>query len=340
MQAKKTISEQYDTISWLLRIFLGGTINIGILNATYAYIVNVLPTLPASYQAVPFLGLVIIAITMPLTLSLILTASQHELRVVPPFYIASISWTLVFVLWVNPTNGLTMITPTTILGILYASIGYAEDWVTTQVLGITTERENIYYEHLTVYAEINDVKARLAIPEIRRCLCLSERIEGNVEQGYLLKTKGGFTFRKQILVIRNKESPLLTDIKIVYYEKGRYCLRVSSNFLEEARETSAYLKDILYNRNPKLGFAVIIPFTNTACDTLIDRVIDDMQGYYARSKQLSNVDRFKIAIALLIIPLTVTLFLIEQPLYAALSIAIEVLLAVSQLPDIIRRQKE
>jgi hypothetical protein len=38
------------------------------------------------------------------------------------------------------------------------AVGYIEDIATTTILGIATERSNIYFEQLTVYAEIDDVK--------------------------------------------------------------------------------------------------------------------------------------------------------------------------------------
>jgi hypothetical protein len=295
--------------------------------------------MPSLYVNVTLALFIIAAVITPFLLSLLLTTIQPELRIVPPFYITLISFAWLFVLWVNPSNVSATLTPVITLGTFYVTLGFAEDKLATLILGIAAERERIYFEYLTVYSDIDDVKARFAVPEIRRELFLSERIEGNAEQGYLFKTRRGLFFKNQILVTRSKEYPHSTDVKIVYYEEGKYNLKISPVFPEVTRKTSLYLKDVLYNREPKLGFEVAVEFTNTARDSLIDRVIDEMRGYYVRSKQFSYADKFKIAMLAGVLILTVVLFLIEQPVYGALTIAIEVLLAVLALPDIFGKQK-
>jgi hypothetical protein len=337
-KVKRTLTEDYEIISWLLRIFLGGTINIGILNATYAYL-SVLPSMPSFYAYLIDALFLIFAVITPFLLSLILTAIQPEPKIVPPFYITLISFAWLFVLWVNPHNVSATLTPTITLGLFYVALGFAEDKLTTSILGIATERESIFFEHLTVVAEIEDVKARLIIPEIRRRLYLSERVEGNAEQGYLFKSIGGFIFKNQILLTKNKDSPQSTDLKVVYYEQRKYNLTVSRDFFEQASKNLVYLYEILYNRTPSFGFYIVTDFTNKATDPLIDKVIDDLRGYYVKSKQFSNADKFKVVMFVGILILTAALFLIEQPLYGELTIAIEVLLLVFELPDVIRRQK-
>lgn len=344
---KKTVAENYDIISWILCVFLGGTMNIGILNAAYGYIMYYWSTLPVPNPPVPTLyhyallmGYVIAVAILPFILSLILTAIQSELRIVPPFYITLISAAWMLVLWVNTSNVSTQLAPTLTLGMFYVTLGYGEDYATTYILGKAVERESIYYEHLRVYADIEDVKARFMVPEIAQSTHLSERVEGNAEQGYLFKTKSGPIFKNDIWINRDKDFPEVTSIKIVYYEVGRYNLRVSPRFIEEAHKMSRYLEDVFIYHEPKMGVEIIVPFTNKAFDRSIDRILDEMRGYYTRSKQFSTTDKFKIALLVGILILTGILFAIEQPTYAILSIAIEVLIAVLGLPDIIRKQRE
>jgi len=340
-RATKSVTENYDIISWVLCIFLGGTINIGVLNAFYSYVTALsLPAKTILISEIILGGLIVIAITLPLILSLILTAIQPEFRIIPPFFITIISWVWLFVLWVNQSNASTMIPLTFFIGTFYVTMGYFEDWGTTKILGKAIERENIYFEHLLVYAEINDVKNRLITPEIRRTLHISETVEGKSADCYLLKTRNVFTFKNDIILAKNKESPELTDLKIVYYEVERYSLRVSKDFVEDAHMISGYVRDVFTNHVPNIGVEVVASFGNTVNDPSIDRVIDDMRGFYARSKQFSNADRFKIGLLTIVLILTGILFIIGQPTYAVLSIAIEVLIAVLGLPDIIRRQRE
>lgn len=337
---KKTTAENHDIISWLLCIFLGGTINIGILNAAYSYYLQNLPSISDLYRIIITVSYILFAILLPFILSLILTGIQPELRIVPPFYITAISWAWMFVLWINPNNASTMITPTILIGMFYVALGIAEDKLTTAILGIAIERRNIYFEHLRVYATIDEVKDRLTIPEIRRSLYLSDRVEGNAEKGYTFKTKGGYVFINRILIIKDKDFPELTSLKIAFYEKRSYSLKVSPSFIEESHKTLWYLKDVFIGHEPEIGLEVILPFTNSTSDILIDNVVDDLRGYYVKSKQFSIRDRLTIASLVGILALTIVLFLIEQPIYAGLSIAIEVLLAVLQLPDLIRKQRE
>lgn len=311
----------------------------GILNAAYSFMSLMPSSLPSLYQSLILIGFLIVAILLPLILSLLLTTFKPEPRIVPPFWITVVSFAWLFVLLINSSNVSTLLLPTIIVGLFYVTIGRLEDVAAIAILGIAAERESIYYEYLIVYSDIDDVKAKLTIPEIRNALLLAERVEGNAEQGYLFKTKKGFTFKSRILITRNNEYPKLTDLKIVYFEKGSYSLEVSPNFLENAKKNSVYLKDILCNREPKLGFEVVVELTNTARDSLIDKIIDEMHGYYLKSKQLSNVDKFVIFTFVGVLILTIALFMIEQPLYAGLSIAIDVLLAVSELPDIIRKHR-
>ena len=139
---------------------------------------------------------------------------------------------------------------------------------------------------------------------------------------------------------KSKEFPENTDVRLVSYEVGRYSLRESKDLIEEAHKTSWYVKDVFNNHEPAMGIEPIVPFGNAVHDPAIDRVIDDISGLYARSKQFSTDDRLKIVLLITVITLTVTLFAIGQPIYAVLTIAIEVLIAVLGIPNIIRRQRE
>jgi hypothetical protein len=297
------------------------------------------PPVPTLYHYGVLAGYIIVAIIMPLILSLILTSFQAKQLIVPPFYITLISSVWMLVLLVNVSNISTQLVPVLTIGMFYSTLGWGEDWIATSILGKATERESIYFEQLRVYADFNFVKARLTIPEIRRALHISERTEGNIEEGLLFKSIST-VFKNDIIIARDTEYPELTCIKIVYYEVGKYSLKVSPFFIEAAHKMSGYIKDVFNNHVPIIAVEVIVPFTNKALDQSIDRVIDNLRGYYVRSKQLSTADRLKIALLAGTLVLTGILFLIEQPTYAVLSIAIEVLIAVLGLPDIIRKQKE
>ena len=167
---------------------------------------------------------------------------------------------------------------------------------------------------------------------------IREKVE-EVSDGYLFKTRNAFLFKNDITITKSKDYPECTDLRIVYYEVGKYNLKVSKTFIEEAHKISGYVKDVFNNHTPKIGVEVVVPFGNSGLDYSVDRVIDSMRGFYARSKQLSNVDRFRIGLLIGVIFLTLLLFLIGQPLYAIITIAIEILIAVMSLPEIYRKQR-
>ena len=154
-RTKKTMAENYDIISWVLCMFLGGMINVGILNATYAFLqATVYPIADQLLAILVLIGLIVFVVLLPLALSLILTAIQPELRIVPPFFITIISVAWFFVLTINPSNVQDTLFAVAILGMSYIALGYSEDWITTKVLGKAVERDSIYFEKLLVYGEV------------------------------------------------------------------------------------------------------------------------------------------------------------------------------------------
>ena len=336
---RKNVAENYDLVSWFLCILLGGTINIGILNGFDAAVRHSYFPTDSQFVALLFpVSLVALAVIMPIILSLIFSAIQPELRIVSPFFITLMSSVWFFVLWVNTSNVADTLLLAIFIGIFYSAIGYAEDWATTKILGKATDRESIYFEQFLVYADIKDVKNRLLKPEIRDGLNLQGAYDGTEEEGYIFKTKSAFSFRNDIMINRDKQYPELTNIRVTYYEVAKYNLRVSKEFIEETHKMSWYTKDVFFNHTPTIAVEVLSPFANNRIDSAVDRVIDNMQGLYVASKQFSLRDKAKIALLVIVAVLTVAIFLLGEPTYGAMAIAIEVLIAIIGLPDIIRKR--
>jgi hypothetical protein len=341
-RVRKAASDNYDILQWMICVFLAGSINVGIINGAnnysqyWATTVNKAPvnlTLAYIVLAVFIVALVV----LPIVLSLILTSIQPSHLIVPPFYITIVSIVWFCIMSVTPTNAGEALPAIITLGMFYVTLGFGEDWITTKIIGITTEREYVYFEHLRVYSNINSVKERLLTPEIRRALHIAHVPEE--ENNDLVFKSIATQLKRDITISTDSEYPEYTIMKITYYEVGRYSLRVSPFFIEENRKMSSYIKDVFSNRSPAIGIEVIVPFTNKIDDPAIDRVIDRCKGYYNVSKQLSTEDRVKVGLFIAIFILTGILFLVEQPSFAFLSIAIEVLIAVLGFPDIIRKRR-
>jgi hypothetical protein len=346
-------SEKYDEISWVIRIILGGALNIVFLNALSTFIETHITyeAATATYYITnlwtpslfpQFVTLVVMVLIGPFLVSLLLTKREPTLKIVPPFYVAIFGFAWILIFWLIPYESIRAFLAI-VFGVTLLFVGRMEDRLVTSVLGIATDRECIYFEHLRVYAQIEEVKARLSVPEIMDNLFLSDRVEGNAEQGYMFRTERGYDVVNKILLVRDEHFPEtpITNVKIAYYYKKRYNVQFSPTFLENCRRTSGYIRDIFLNRDrdAAMPLEVIVPLTNNVRDPLIDSIIDELMGYYARSKRLSRFDKIKIGAVLGIATMTVGLFVFDQPQLGVASIVLDTFLALSELPDIVRRSK-
>jgi hypothetical protein len=346
-QLEETVSQNYDVISWLFRILLGGAINIVLLSVLVSFVEFYVPLVNGSYdtsvlfapQLLPtFLFLSIAYFISPLILSICLTKRQPYLKIVPPFYISIISIVWMLTYWLS--SNISLLPIVVAFGLTVGYAGYYEDTLATSLMGIATTGDMIYFEHLRLYADIETVKARICVPAIMNALHLSERIEGDNEQGYRFISKRDQFFKTLISLSKDKDYPNLTDVKVAYFEKTRYSIRSSPDLLEYVRKTSKYLQlSVFLEREPKLICEVVMAPTNTARDPLIDSIEDELQGYYARYKRLPARNSIKILGLLGLALLTIGLVLSGQPdIYWQLSILFDVFVYLSELPDLIRRR--
>jgi hypothetical protein len=276
----------------------------------------------------------------PFLISLALTQRTPELRIVPPSYIALIGFVWVLIRWFSPANSNSYFA--VLSAIVIVIFGLLEDNWVIAIDGITTNQRGIYFEHLLVYAEIEKVKDRFCIPEIKNRLGLSDRIEGDAEEGYVLNGSSIENDFIKIYLNRNKQFSDITDLKIVSYSVGKYNLIVSPYAYEIARLKSIYIRDILINREPKLSaltFSIEVDFTNEAQDSTINCLIDDMQGYYVQYKKLPRGDLFKVLGIAGLGVAVILLVIFDQPILASLSGVLEVIILILELPELLKRRK-
>jgi hypothetical protein len=269
---------------------------------------------------------------------MMLTKREPKLHIVPPFWISTVTVFYVLVRWYFPITATTFVS----LGIIavLAVLSRAEDSLITYVLGIATDRESIFFEHLLVFANIEAVKERLSVPEMRTELALSPRIQGDSETGYIFRTARGFDFVDRFLITKSKDYPEEgTDVKIAHYAMGRYNLKMSPVFYQHTRKTSVYIRDILRSREPKLSFQVITELTSNAEDPLVDSIIDDLMGAYMKSKRFSGLDKLKIGATVGVFIASAILIVLGYPLYGGFSALLDALYALTELPDIVSRQR-
>lgn len=339
------MSEEYDLISWVIRIFIGGVLNIviiaGWVNLYWSSGQMVDDTI--NFSSAPLLNIIalwilgFILLSSPLLASLALS-KKYPLRIVPPFYVAIVTSGFIIAIWgVTVPSNLVL---TVIVGFMFALVGLGEDAATIKILGIATDRENIYFEQLTVYADIENVKARLTVPEIKDGLFLSDKIDGDSEKGYTLKSiiSENYVYSHKITLTKSREETETTILKIVYFYVEKYNLTNTPAFMEESTKISLYLKEILRNRKPNIMFARDVEFTNESQDSLIDKIIDENRGYYVKSKRLTKLDWIKIGSIIFIAIFSFILFAVEQTTYGALIAALDALITVTQIPDLLKKR--
>jgi hypothetical protein len=346
MQARQvamSLQVKYSQISWMLRILIGGAFNIVFLRILFDYassnVNNIGGVYYFTHNAVPMIiGLSALVILSPLLLSLVLTKRQPELKIVSPLWI-----TMVTFIWILIVEIFPPLTGTSVLAVYFGAfllfVGWAEDSFAISMLGIATTRESIFFEHLKVYKEIDQVKTRLSTPEIRAALDLSEIVEGDAGQGYTLRTIGKYFDAYRILLTKDKKHPNWTDVKIVYFRKGKYNLEVSPSIIEIAKLSSAGVKDVFENRKPRMKIKVIVPFKNNVIDPLVDSVIDEMRGYIYRFRRIPMESRIKAIGFVVILVITIGLFVAGQFAYGGITGAIDVLYLFTELSDMLRERR-
>ncbi len=300
-----------------------------------------------------FLGLLTFVFLLPFFLSLALTkkdTQQAKLEVVAPQTIGVIGilYAIVFILGVpnlHPSN--VAVATGEVDNFIFGYMGLAlvytfvrlEDRLVVALLGRAAERESIYFQEIKVPVTIDKVKERLVVPEIQSGLRLSPRIEGDSTEGYMLNTPRGFDFVTRIRLVRDETDPSQTLLKLVVYEKTRYSVHADSYIVEMIRRQAGAVLDVLNNRTPPFGAKITVPLTNSAQDSFVDTAIDDMRGLYLKSQRYSIGDKVKVVAIVGIVSLTGLLFATGLTTYGIISVAIDVLFAVNELPDVVSRSR-
>jgi len=283
-------------------------------------------------------------ILFPLISSLAFTERRQEIekiKIVPPFFISIIGAGYLVILLIN--SGTIALNSVFAFGSLfifiYAISGNGQDRIGSAIFGRASERELVYFTKFDVEADIEDVKNRIRIPEIRRQFNFGMKIEGDSGTGYTIVTPRGFDFITKMRLIKDKDKPNNTIVKVAFYEKGRYSLRTSALFVENTKLLSNYLYDVFVDRTPKFETTIKTALTNSAHDELIDSVIDDMRGLYVRSQEFGIGDWIKVGSFVLIVILTIYLFIEGLTLYGGLTIVLDALLGITELPDVFRKRR-
>jgi hypothetical protein len=299
------------------------------------------------YLSIPIFVLFLLS---PFYLSLIFTnrgAEPQNLRLVPPFAIglSTVAYGIVFLLpFPNPNQLNSPLFAAEFvrfsfgfLGLLsFGILSYGQDRLAVLVLGRTAEREGIYFEKIRVHGEIDEVKAKLLSTEVSDNLFLSERVDGDQKDGYVLKTKRLFDFRTRIGLSADRENNGFTILKAAFYLRTRYSLSLEKYAVENTKKNSAYLHQVLADRNPAMAIEVLVPLTNTDNDSFVNETIDDLRGLLVQTRR---APRASLVLGLFFIILTVLIGLAytsgqSSSALLPLGIAIDVLIAAIALYEI------
>ena len=300
-----------------------------------------------------FILLVALFYVSPFLLSLALTKNKggiENLRVVPPRCITAIVliFAVLFILGA-PNFGLSGEAAAqqennysfALIGLMVFGMAgvMGEDGLAVRVLGRGASREQIYFEKLLVHNDIETVKGRLIVPEIRKNLNLKPTVEGSKEEGYTLDTSSRrFDKITKIRLEKFKENDGWTTVSVVHYLISTFYLKVDIRFIEVARKDSAYIYDVLTEREPKLPTDIILPLSNSHHDLFIDRALDDLRGYYARTQRAPSGEKALLAIFALVLVLLAYLVISGEGLLALAAGLIEALLGMVEIGDRLKKR--
>lgn len=358
----KVSANAYDTVNWYLRIFAA---SLGEILAFYLLVgfiqqnsetvltpngpVEAYLTIPLFYWFLIYGAFIFVA---PLLLSLILTKKDvdlENLRIVPPLYVSIIGvlYAAVFFLLV-PLLRIVGQPQFANIGILdLASLMFlifipmtarAEDSLAIAILGRTADRQAIFFEKLRVHASIEEVKAKLSTQEYADNLSLRMNVAGTKEEGYVLKTQRGFAFTTKVGLYVDEDDKNRTILKVAFYEKSPYSLRLTKYFIEHAREHVAYLHDLLTGREPLMKVDVLVALTNNVHDLFINDVLDDLRGFYVQTKRAPRVSILLVGTVVALTGLTIGFFLSGYPEEAFLATgAIDIVILIVTVMEYIRK---
>jgi hypothetical protein len=300
---------------------------------------------PLLYVTIPIFVLFLLS---PFFLSLIFTnraAEPQNLRLVPPFAIglATVAYGIVVLLpFPNPNQLNSPLFTAELVEFFYGFLGlfffgflsYVEDRSAVLVLGRTAEREGIYFGKIRVQGDIDEVKAKLLSPEVLDNLFLSERVDGDRKDGYVLKAGRLFDFRTRIGLSVDQENDGFTILKAAFFLRTRYSLSLENYAVELTKKNSAYLSQVLADRNPAMAIETLVPLTNSENDSFVSETIDDLRGLLVQTRR---APRASLVLGLFFIILTVAIgvaYFSGQSSLLPLGIAIDVLIAAIALYEI------
>ncbi len=306
---------------------------------------------PLLYFAIPIFLLFLLS---PFFLSLIFTnrgAEPQNLRLVPPFAIglATAAYGIVFLVpFPNPNQINSPLFTAEFVRFFYGFFGlfffgflsYGQDRLAVLVLGRTAERDGIYFEKISVHGDIDEVKAKLLSTEVLDNLFLSERIDGDRNDGYVLKTGRFFDFRTRIGLSVDRENNGFTILKAAFYLRTRYSLSLEKYAVEHTKKNSAYLHQVLTDRNPAMAIEVLVPLTNSENDSFVSETIDDLRGLLVQTRR---APRASLVLVLFFIILTIGIAFAyfsgqSSSSLLPLGIAIDVLIAAIALYEIVSKR--
>jgi hypothetical protein len=198
----------------------------------------------------------------------------------------------------------------------------------------TAEREGIYFGKIRVQGDIDEVKAKLLSPEVLDNLFLSERVDGDRKDGYVLKAGRLFDFRTRIGLSVDQENDGFTILKAAFFLRTRYSLSLENYAVELTKKNSAYLSQVLADRNPAMAIETLVPLTNSENDSFVSETIDDLRGLLVQTRR---APRASLVLGLFFIILTVAIgvaYFSGQSSLLPLGIAIDVLIAAIALYEI------
>lgn len=325
----------YSLLLWIIFVFLGGIVNAMAIRIFTDYCLSVNDYLKSSqltiWQAPQIIPQLIICFatlfSVPIVLSLLLSRTHPEKRVVPPYYMQLIAFGLLtfFVYNQLPTDFLILY----VIFIYVITSGPLQDGIATYAIGKTVFTDNIIRHSWKIHTTINRVKDMVLSKQFLKLNNLKV-IRKPKGESIKLKTKNRRGF---ILILELKEGKVNkeTIVNLVVYHLQAYFVKP----ITETDDVYMWAMDriAIFRDNFARRLSVRVDDdTISNVDSLLNFVLDDMAGAISRFQEMATTRRITMIFSGVLILISIGFFAIGRfdvgfgPLAIAIALIVDVIL--------------
>ena len=317
----------FETLRWVVFVFLGGTILAFTLEAFATYFTQLgtllgRPPTPSDWLLY-VIGPIVLIFIAPILVSIALTNIRPEKQIVPPLYmqIVQLGWFLGFV-YVRYTSLFTL---GVLLDVYYVAIGgYIQDVAALKIIGISCNPKDVLPYSFSANSAPGKVRDILSTRVFRQRLKISESVDFEDGDEYCIfvsSRRADFPF---VLELSKTDNPQTTDVRLAFFRRSRYYVAPIDDDLKEfSHSTIVLLKDILGRTPDAVRLEDRDP--NEARE-LVNWVVERLDGLLPQFGRLSGYGWVKMLSFMTAVVLTIVTAIVLKSYDSATGLAALILL--------------